>query len=436
MEQALLGAIMVYPSVFSDCRDLDLAASEFFVQAHQIIFQAMSELSDSGRQVDLEQIVQRLEEKDELDAAGGLEYLSQLLDAAVSSTSAVNYIETIQEKAQLRKLILASEKINDAASSDDDLDSILDSAERAVMDVTRRRRGAEFESAKDVIDRIYDELDKLKNSNGVSGVKTGYNDLDRITNGFHAGDLIILAARPAMGKSALALNFASQVAALNDGAVAIFSLEMPSESLIKRLLCSEAELDGRKLASGRLNDEDMNALHDAGNILSERKIFIDDTSMIKVSQIFSKCRKLKSETKKLDLIVIDYLQLISGSGKSDSRQQEVSEISRNLKILAKEMECPVIALSQLSRKVEERTTHEPQLSDLRESGSIEQDADIVMFIYREQYYAKDEGEVTDTEVVDVSLKKHRNGETGTVKMVFQKSYSKFSSYAGDGAYAN
>ena len=279
----------------------------------------------------------------------------------------------------------------------------------------------------------------LRTSKGISGIRTGYAELDRMTNGFHPGDLIILAARPAMGKSALALNFASQVAQRNPGAVAIFSLEMPGASLVKRILSSIGRIDGSKLVSGKLDPEDLNNLNDACNILSERKIFIDDTSMIKVSQIFSKCRKLRSQEGSLSLIVIDYLQLISGGGRSDSRQQEVSEISRNLKILAKEMECPVIALSQLSRKVEERSDHEPQLSDLRESGSIEQDADIVMFIYREKYYAKDPDDNDPTETVDLSLKKHRNGETGKIELVFEKNCSLFSSKISEGEldrYAN
>lgn len=436
MEQSLLGSILIDPEAMKAARDMDLNASEFFLPSHALIFQAFEDLAESGRAVDFESAVLRLQEKDQLEQAGGLPYLASLMDGAVSSAGVPGYIETIKSKAQLRNLIHAADNISQNASeSSDDLDSILDSAERAVMEVTRLRRGAEFESSRQVIERIYEEVRQLRQNKGISGIKTGYTALDNMTNGFHAGDLIILAARPAMGKSALALNFANQVARRNPGAVAIFSLEMPSESLMKRLISCEAEIDGKKLTSGKLQDDEMNRMYEAGNALSERSIFIDDTSMIKVSQIFSKCRKLKNETGEISLILIDYLQLISGSGRSDSRQQEVSEISRNLKILAKEMGCPVIALSQLSRKVEERTNHEPQLSDLRESGSIEQDADIVMFIYREQYYAQDE-EVSETEVVDLSLKKHRNGETGKVQLVFEKNYSRFSNYAAEegGAY--
>lgn len=428
MEQSLLGALLVFPDVAAACRDSDLSASEFFVPAHRKIYEAMLELSENGQTIDFERLVQRLNENQDLEASGGLDYLSSLMDSAVSEAPAATYIETIQNKAQLRRLIETADTIADeAGTSSAEIDAILDDAERRLMDVTRKRRGADFRTSREIIAEVKAELEMLRNSKGISGIKTGYSHLDSMTNGFHRGDLIILAARPAMGKSALALNFANQVAKRNEGAVAIFSLEMPAASLVKRLLSSEGHIDGKKLTSGKLDPDDLNSLNTAANMLSERKIFIDDTSMVKVSQIFSKCRKLRNQEGSISLIVIDYLQLISGSGRSDSRQQEVSDISRNLKILAKEMDCPVIALSQLSRKVEERTNHEPQLSDLRESGSIEQDADIVMFIYRENYYNSDPDRDEPTEVVDLSLKKHRNGETGKVELVFEKACSLFSS---------
>lgn len=433
MEQALLGAVLIDPGVLVRCRDEDLTASEFFVPAHQQIYSAMRTLSENGRPVDYENIVLLLQERDELESSGGMDYLAELLDGAVSGAAAPRYIETIQGKAQLRRLISTAEKISEEASGTSlDLDVILDDAERQIMDVTRRRKGSDFRTSAEIFEEIKREIAILREQKGVSGIRTGYSDLDRMTNGLHRGDLIILAARPAMGKSAFALNVANQVSKRNPGAVAIFSLEMPAASLMKRLISSESRIDGGKLTSGKLDDDEMNGLNDAGRDLSGRPLYIDDTSMIKVSEIFSKCRKLKSQMGELSLIVIDYLQLISGSGRSDSRQQEVSEISRNLKILAKEMDCPVIALSQLSRKVEERTNHEPQLSDLRESGSIEQDADIVMFIYREQYYNSNPDEQQETEVVDLSLKKHRNGETGKVQLVFEKSCSLFSSMAREG----
>lgn len=436
MEQALLGAILIDPGVLTTCRDEDLSPSEFFVPAHAQIYGAMSALYDTGRPVDFENITLRLQETGELETSGGMDYLGELLDGAITSATAPHYIETIQTKAQLRRLIEAADQVSEeAATSSDDIDVILDGAERSIMDVTRRRKGSDFKSSAQIFDEVKREIAILREQKGVSGIRTGYADLDRMTNGLHRGDLIILAARPAMGKSAFALNVANQVAKRNPGAVAIFSLEMPAASLMKRLIASESRIEGGKLTSGKLSDEEMSSLNDAGRDLSSRPIYIDDTSMVKVSEIFSKCRKLRSQHESLSLIVIDYLQLISGSGRTDSRQQEVSDISRNLKILAKEMDCPVIALSQLSRKVEERTNHEPQLSDLRESGSIEQDADIVMFIYREQYYNSDPDTQQETELVDLSLKKHRNGETGKVQLVFEKACSLFSSATSDGAAA-
>lgn len=431
LEQSVLGSLMVYPEVLQYTQDADLIPEEFFLPNHQRIYQAMLEIADAGKPVDLENTVQRLMDKGDLELVGNIDYLSALMDGAISSANIRTYIETIQNKAQLRRLIAAGDKISqEAAESADAIEDILDDAERAILDVTRKRRGSDFESSGIIVSRVLEELQKLRNNQGVTGIKTGYVDLDGMTNGLQRGDLIILAARPAMGKSAFALNVANQVSMRNDGCVAVFSLEMPSDSLIKRLMSCESQVLSDKLRSGHFTNDELNSLYEAGNRLSERKLFIDDTSSIRVSQIFSKCRKLKSEHGSLSLVVIDYLQLISGNGRTDSRQQEVSEISRNLKILAKEMECPVIALSQLSRKVEERTNHEPVLSDLRESGSIEQDADIVMFLYREDYYKKpgEQDEPSEVEVVDLSLAKHRNGAIGGVKLVFEKNISRFSNY--------
>lgn len=436
LEQSLLGSLFIYPQVLSQCRDRDLKAGEFYVPGHQKIFESMLEVYQEGHPIDVNQVVNRLNDKEILQQCGGTDYLNSLLNQATSSSNAINYISTIKNKAQLRSLIAACENISEKSfDGEEDIDHILDHAERSIMEVTRTRRGAEFETYSTVAGRVMTELESMKDQNGVTGLKTGFRDLDTMTSGLHPGDLIILAARPAMGKSAFALNLASNVAAKNQeqGAVAIFSLEMPSESLIKRMLSCEARIESEKLRNGRLSNDELNQLYRSANLMSTLKIFIDDTSSIQVSQIFSKCRKLKSENDQLALIVIDYLQLISGSKGSDSRQQEVSEISRNLKILAKEMNCPVVALSQLSRKVEERNNHEPMLSDLRESGSIEQDADIVMFLYRESYYDNDkayfseDGKEDMQDVVDLSIAKHRNGSTGKIRLIFEKEYSAFSS---------
>ncbi len=406
LEQSLLGSLMVYPSIMQSCMDQGLDYEEFYLPIHQKIYAVIQELQGTGKPIDLNNVIARLQDKNELEQAGGSDYIIQLMDSAISPVNTNSYIESIKNKAQMRQLILAADTIaENTYDSSEDIDTLLDDAERSIMDVTRHRRGAEFESSAEIIDRVMEELNRLKNMEGITGIKTGYSDLDRYTNGFQRGDLIILAARPAMGKSALALNFASEVAKHNkEEAVAIFSLEMPTDSLMKRLLSAESNVESNKLRNGSLNAQDWNKLNEGSSRLGERKIFIDDTSSIKVSQIFSKCRKLKSEYGALSLVVIDYLQLITG----------------NLKILAKELDCPVIALSQLSREVEKRTDHRPQLADLRESGSIEQDADIVMFLYREKYYEKDEEEQSDTELVDLTLTKHRNGGLGDIKLVFKK----------------
>ncbi len=437
LEQSVLGSLMVYPRVMQDCQELDLHTDEFYLPSHQQIYQAILDVNDKGQPIDMNTVITRLQEMDQLESSQGADYIIRLADSAISSATSKSYIETIKNKAQLRQLIYVADHISEESYSSEDIDVVLDDAEKSIMDVTRHRRGSEFESSRDIVNRVIDELKQLRTMKGVTGIQTGYTLLDRMTNGFQRGDLIILAARPAMGKSALALNFASQVAKRNDGAVAIFSLEMPSDSMMKRLMSSESQVYSDKLRSGKLTDDEMSRLYEAGSHLGERKIFIDDTSSIKVSQIFSKCRKLKSEYGSISLVVIDYLQLITGT-RADSRQQEVSDISRNLKILAKEMECPVIALSQLSRKVEERTDHEPQLSDLRESGSIEQDADIVMFLYRSNYYDKDKESQEETEVVDLSLAKHRNGGIGKIQLAFEKNISRFTNLetTGDDIYAN
>ena len=438
MEQSLLGSLLVYPSVMTDCQDLGLQPEEFYIPGHQTLYAAMQDLDATGKALDLNSVALRLQEKGQLEAAGGLDYIIALVDGAVSSAGVKTYIETIQDKYQLRRLIETADEIRETAmESADSLDDILSQSESAVMDVTRRTRGTDFLSSREIVDRVLEQLKELRNTSGITGIKTGYTDLDRMTNGFQRGDLIILAARPAMGKSALALNLAVQAARRNPGAVAVFSLEMPADSIMKRMLSSESRVQSGKLRDGRLSNDEMNRLFEAGNGLAESLIYLDDTGSIKVNQIFSKCRKLKSEQESLSMIVIDYLQLITGS-RSDSRQQEVSEISRSLNILAKEMDCPVIALSQLSRKVEDRTGHEPQLSDLRESGSIEQDADIVMFLYRENYYDKDKEAQEQIEVVDLSLAKHRNGAIGRIQLAFEKGVSRFTNYAssrGDDVHA-
>lgn len=439
-EQSILGAMLVYPSLAAMAIDQDLHAEEFYVEAHQRIYRCMMELKDSGQNIDITTLITRLNDTNQLAMVGGADYVIKLSDSAVSSANGIFYIDIIKERYHLRRLIETAEQIaEEGFDSSSSLDDVLDHAEKEILEVTRSRRASEFQSSKEVVNKVIKELITLRESDDhITGVRTGYQDLDRMTNGFQRGDLIILAARPAMGKTALALNLGMYAALRNPGAVAFFSLEMPAESLMKRLLSAKSQVEGNKLRSGNINDDELNRLNEAGNELGAAKIFIDDSAGIKVSQIFSKCRKLMSEHG-LSLIVIDYLQLISGSGRGsgDNRQQEVSEISRNLKILAKEMNCPVIALSQLSRSVEQRNDKTPMLSDLRESGAIEQDADIVMFLYREDYYKKvneQEEKADENEVVDLNLAKHRNGSVGHISLVFNKSISAFYNHLQEGGY--
>ena len=439
-EQSILGAMLVYPSLVRMAIDQDLHAEEFYVPAHPRIYRCMMDLADSGQSVDITTLITRLNDTEQLALAGGADYVIKLSDSAVSSANGIFYIDIIKERYHLRRLIETAEQIaEEGFDTGSSLDEVLDHAEKEILEVTRSRRASEFQSSKEVVSRVIKELVALRESdNHITGVRTGYQDLDRMTNGFQRGDLIILAARPAMGKTALALNLGMYTALRNPGAVAFFSLEMPADSLMKRLLSAKSQVEGNKLRGGNITDEELNRLNEAGNELGAAKIFIDDSASIKVSQIFSKCRKLMSEHG-LSLIVIDYLQLISGSGRNsgDNRQQEVSEISRNLKILAKEMNCPVIALSQLSRSVEQRNDKQPMLSDLRESGAIEQDADIVMFLYREDYYKKpgEQEERADVnEVVDLNLAKHRNGRVGHISLVFNKSISAFYNHIEEGGY--
>ena len=439
-EQSILGAMLVYPSLVRMAIDQDLHAEEFYVEAHQRIYRCMMDLADSGQSVDITTLITRLNDTEQLALAGGADYVIKLSDSAVSSANGIFYIDIIKERYHLRRLIETAEQIaEEGFDTGSSLDEVLDHAEKEILEVTRSRRASEFQSSKEVVSRVIKELVALRESdNHITGVRTGYQDLDRMTNGFQRGDLIILAARPAIGKTALALNLGMYTALRNPGAVAFFSLEMPADSLMKRLLSAKSQVEGNKLRGGNITDEELNRLNEAGNELGAAKIFIYDSASIKVSQIFSKCRKLMSEHG-LSLIVIDYLQLISGSGRNsgDNRQQEVSEISRNLKILAKEMNCPVIALSQLSRSVEQRNDKQPMLSDLRESGAIEQDADIVMFLYREDYYKKpgEQEERADVnEVVDLNLAKHRNGSVGHISLVFNKSISAFYNHIEEGGY--
>lgn len=438
-EQALLGALLVYPEVKNVCRDEGIHTEDFFNDVHQRIYANMLEIAEEGKPIEINLLVSKLKDKDELQQCGGVEYLVSLSDSAVSGASSKYYIDLIKSKADVRRLIDVAEHITEEGfDSSTEVGAILDDAERKILEVTRTRRGlTAFRSSKEVVATVIEQLEELRNNKGeVTGVETGYKQLDFYTSGFQKGDLIILAARPSVGKTAFALNIALQASRRarirkhnrTNGSVALFSLEMPAEQLVKRMLSAQSDVEGTKLRNGNLNDTEYGEVCEAGNVLRECAINIDDTSGAKISEIFSKCRKLKTE-EGLDLVIIDYLQLISGSGSSrgqENRQQEVSEISRSLKALARELEVPVIALSQLSRSVEQRQNRTPVLSDLRESGSIEQDADVVMFLSRKDYQnVEEDQEEKDTVEVTVSIQKQRNGPTGDFQLMFKKSTNCF-----------
>ena len=429
-EQALLGAMLVYEKSVRIAIDEGCRHQDFYLEAHRKIYRVMESLAEEGKPCDVTTVASRLQDLSLLESCGGMNYLLQLSDSAVTSTSTKHYVEILQNKAYLRNLIETAQQIAEEGFNEaEDVEIVLDSAEKRILDVTRTRRTSEFRTSAEVVNTVMENIYKMKNQKSrITGIRTGYKDLDDTTNGLQRGDLIILAARPSMGKTAFALNLALNAAQLQtEQAVAVFSLEMPAEQLIQRMMSTKSEVDGMKIRSGFLNNDEMNSLAEAATEMRAMKIYIDDTPGVRVSEIFSKCRKLNAEHG-LSLVVIDYIQLITGNGKnSDNRQQEVSEISRSLKALARELKVPVIALSQLSRKVEERTEKIPMLSDLRESGAIEQDADIVMFLYREAYYAKlkDKDESVTNESVDVIIAKHRNGATKNITLSFERNINSF-----------
>ncbi|WP_028273982.1 replicative DNA helicase [Atopococcus tabaci] len=432
-EQAVLGSVFLNPDTLVAAMEF-IEPRDFYRRSHQLIFQAMVELNERNEAIDVVTITNTLENKHQLEDVGGMPYLA---DLAVSVPTAANmeyYAKIVEEKAILRRLIHAATDIAAKGYEEaDDVPFILDEAERSILEVSEKRNRAGFTPISEVLNRSIAQIDQLyQNDEEITGLSTGYKALDEITAGLHPDELIILAARPGVGKTAFALNVCQNIGTKTDESVAIFSLEMSAEQLVNRMLCAEGSIHASNLRTGSLTEEEWQSLIVAMGSLSRANIYIDDTPGIRTAEIRAKCRRLKQERGSIGLIVIDYLQLIEGSGR-ESRQQEVSEISRQLKKLAKELSCPVIALSQLSRSVEQRQDKRPILSDLRESGSIEQDADIVGFLYREDYYRKEEGEeeeeVADDNVVEVIIEKNRSGARGTVKLLFIKEYNKFSSLA-------
>ena len=422
-EQAVLGAIFLEPSAFITASEI-LTADDFYRNAHQKIFQVFAKLNDAGKAVDLVTVAEELSATRQLEDAGGLSYLSELAASVPTAANIAYYAGIVAEKALLRRLIRTATHIaQEGYTREDDVDELLDEAERSIMEVAQRKNAGDFKHIKDVLVSTYDNIEMLHNRKGdVTGIPTGFYELDRMTAGFQRNDLIIVAARPSVGKTAFALNIAQNVGTKTEENVAIFSLEMGAEQLVMRMLCAEGNIDAQRLRTGALTDEDWRKLTMAMGSLSNSGIYIDDTPGVRVTEIRSKCRRLKQEHG-LGMVVIDYLQLIQGSAHSrENRQQEVSEISRSLKALARELEVPVIALSQLSRGVEQRQDKRPMMSDIRESGSIEQDADIVAFLYREDYYEQD---TENKNIIEIIIAKQRNGPVGTVQLAFVKEYNKF-----------
>src|SRR5690625_87534 len=422
-EQAVIGAIFLEPEAFASASEL-LMPDDFYRAGHQRIFATMMKLSDRGEPIDLVTVTTMLSNEKTLDEVGGVSYLTDLASSVPTAANITYYSKIVEEKALLRRLIrTATDIVTSSFDKEDEIEDVLNEAEKNILEVSSRNNSGAFKAIKDVLIDVYDNIEQLQQNDGdVTGVASGFKDLDRITSGFQRNDLIIVAARPSVGKTAFALNVAQNIAVNTEENVAIFSLEMGADQLVQRMLCAEGNIDSQRLRTGSLVADDWSKLTMAMGSLSNAGIFIDDSPGIRVSEIRSKCRRLKQEHG-LGMILIDYLQLIQGSsGSQENRQQEVSEISRSLKGLARELNVPLIALSQLSRGVESRQDKRPMMSDLRESGSIEQDADIVGFLYRDDYYDE---ESEQQNIIEIIISKQRNGPTGTVELAFVKEYNKF-----------
>ena len=421
-EQSVIGSMIIDKSAIAKSLE-KLNDEDFYRDGHKVIFKAIREMFSQDMAVDLVTLLEYLKSTDNLDKAGGVTYISEISSSVITTANLEAYIKIVEDKSLLRKLIKSSTAIiEESYNKQDKVDDVLDLAQKKIFDLAEKQGSNDYEPLSTVLERGFIEIERLFNNKGsITGVGSGIRDLDAKTSGFQKGDMVLIAARPSMGKTTFSLNIAENAALREGKSVVIFSLEMPKEQLAYKLLCSEANVDMLKLRTGNLDDDDWERIARATGPLSKAKIYIDDTAGLSVMEMRSKCRKIKMEHR-IDMILIDYLQLMSGSAGSESRQQEVSEISRSIKALAKEMECPIIALSQLSRAPEQRADHRPMLSDLRESGSIEQDADVVMFLYRDEYYNK---ETEEKNIGECIIAKQRNGPVGTVKMAWIGSQSKF-----------
>lgn len=427
----MLGAMLIDREAIAKATEL-LSGDDFYREAHRVIFNAMVELNEKNEAVDMVTVTELLKRDNKLEDIGGIAYITSLANVVLTAANVKYHAEIVAEKSVLRQLVRVSTEIAAMGyEANEDVSELLDKAESRILEISNRKKRNDFTPINDILMDSVQNIEKLlQNKGGLTGIPTGFADLDKLTSGLHPSDFIILAARPSMGKTALALNIVQNVALRahkkvggEPCSVAFFSLEMSKEQLVNRMLCAEANIDSQRLRVGELNDKDWDALWGACDALSKAKIYIDDTAGITAMDMRSRARRLKAEHG-LDLIVVDYLQLMQGSGRrnnSADRQQEVSEISRSLKALARELDVPVLALSQLSRSVEARQVKRPMLSDLRESGSLEQDADLVAFLYREDYYNPD----TENKHTELIVAKHRNGPVDKVDLFFHKKFTKF-----------
>ncbi len=423
-EQSILGGILLDNNAVNNVIEV-LDADDFYSESHRKIFTAIIELSEKNEPSDLVTLSNNLRNKNQLDALGGEAYLASLVDSVPSAANIAYYSKIVKEKSTLRRLIgAATEILNDSYNSATDIDSVLDEAEHAIFEISENKIKPSFSPIREIIKDSFRTIEQLFEKKAlITGVSTGFKRIDELTSGLQKSDLIIIAGRPSMGKTALAINIAEHAAIVNNVPVAIFSLEMSKEQLAFRMLSSEGRVDSQKLRKGWLGETDWPKLTTAAGKLSEAPMFIDDTPAISVLEMKAKARRLKAE-KGLGLIVLDYLQLMKGRNASAPREQEISEISRSLKALAKELAVPIVALSQLNRQVESRTDKRPQLADLRESGAIEQDADVILFIYRDEVYNKSEDN-PERGFAEVIVGKQRNGPTGMAKIVFREQYTRF-----------
>ena len=426
-EKSVLGSMFL--SKYATQKALESLSKElFYLESNAKIFEAIKTLKEKSISIDMTTVTEELESKKQLKQIGGVEYITEIINFVPTAANIDEYIRIVEEKAILRKLIEeATEIVTSGYNQEEDISEVLDNAEKKILNVVKTKKGTEFRSIQDVLLKTQSDLEKLSQQKSeITGIPTGFYDLDKVTSGLHENELIIIAARPAMGKTAFALNLATNIAMNTDKTVALFNMEMSGEQLALRMLSSVGQIEANKLRSGKLEHHDWKKFNEAMSRLAETKLFIDDTAGMTISEIKAKCRRLYNSEGGLGIVIIDYLQLISGSARyAGNRQQEVSEISRSLKTLAMELNIPVIALAQLSRTVEGREDKRPLLSDLRESGSIEQDADIVAFLYREDYYTKQISIDENTSKSEFIIAKNRSGPTTTVDLIFRRNVSTF-----------